>query len=71
MGNPFTEGGAATSGALGMFAVRAAASADYAITPNIVATVTPISFAFSPAKDGLRSSSILQIDFMAGIGYRM
>jgi hypothetical protein len=73
MGNPFTESGGGTSGALGMLAVRVAASADYAITPNIVATVTPISFAYSPAKDGLRDdvSSILQIDFMLGVGYRM
>ena len=73
MGNPFTESGASTSGALGMLAVRVAASADYAITPNVVATVTPISFAFSPAKEGLREdvSSILQIDFMLGVGYRM
>ncbi|HEU4610631.1 MAG TPA: hypothetical protein VFS15_01085 [Kofleriaceae bacterium] len=73
MGNPFTNNGGGTSGALGMLAVRVAASADYAITPNIVATVTPISFAFSPAKEGLRDdvSSILQIDFMLGVGYRM
>jgi hypothetical protein len=73
MGNPFTQDGGGTSGALGMFALRIAASADYALTPNVVATVTPISFAFSPAKSGLRDdvSSIMQIDFMVGIGYRM
>ena len=73
MGNPFTQNGGGTSGALGMLAVRVAASADYAITPNLVATVTPISFAYSPAKQGLRAdvSSILQIDFMLGVGYRM
>lgn len=71
MGNPFTENGSGTSGSLGMFAVRVGASADYAITPNVVATVTPISFAFSPAKSGLVASSILQIDIMLGVGYRM
>jgi hypothetical protein len=71
MGNPFTENGSGTSGSLGMFAVRVGASADYAITPNVVATVTPISFAYSPAKAGLAASSILQIDIMLGVGYRM
>jgi len=46
---------------------------DYAITPNIVATLTPIAFGYSPAKEGLRSdiSSILRLDVMAGVGYRM
>ena len=73
MGNPFTQNGAATSGALTMLAVRVAASADYAITPNIVATVMPIAFSFSPAKSGLRDdvSSITRLDFMLGVGYRM
>ena len=73
MGNPFTEGGASASGALSMLAVRAAASLDYAITPNIVATLTPIAFGYSPAKEGLRSDigSILRLDVMAGVGYRM
>jgi hypothetical protein len=73
MGNPFTEGGAATSGALTMFQLRVAASADYAITPNLVATVTPIAFSFAPAKKGLREDikSITRLDFMLGIGYRM
>jgi tetratricopeptide (TPR) repeat protein len=73
MGNPFTEGGAATSGALTMLAVRVGVSADYAITPNLVATVMPIAFSFSPAKTGLRedASSITRLDFMLGVGYRM
>lgn len=73
MGNPFTEGGAATSGALTMLAVRVGASADYAITPNLIATVMPIAFSFSPAKTGLRedASSITRLDFMVGLGYRM
>jgi hypothetical protein len=73
MGNPFTENGAAASGSLGMFALRVAASADYALTPNIVATVTPLSVSYSPAKEGLREdvSSILRLEFMLGVGYRM
>jgi hypothetical protein len=73
MGNPFTNNGAGTSGSLGMFALRVAASADYAITPNIVATATPLSFSYSPAKEGLRSdvSSIMRLEFLLGVGYRM
>lgn len=73
MGNPFTENGAATSGALAMFALRVAASADYEITPNLIGTVTPLAFSYSPAKAGLRNdiSAITRIDFMLGIGYRM
>jgi len=71
MGSPFTEGGAGTSGSLAMFAVRGGLSVDYAITPNLAATVTPIAVTYSPAKDGLVFSSIMRLDFMLGIGYRM
>jgi hypothetical protein len=72
-GNPFTNNGAATTGALGMLAVRAALSGDYAITPNLIATLVPIAFEYSPAKSGLRDDikSILSLDFMLGLGYRM
>ncbi|HEY0990855.1 MAG TPA: hypothetical protein VGD80_27565 [Kofleriaceae bacterium] len=65
--------GRMTSGALTMFHLRAALSADYAFTPNIVGTVTPIAFTFSPAKSGLEPTikNITSIDFMLGIGYRM
>jgi tetratricopeptide (TPR) repeat protein len=72
-GNPFTNNGAATTGALGMLAVRGAVAADYAFTPNLVATVTPFAIEYSPAKSGLRDdiSSIINLDFMVGLGYRM
>jgi hypothetical protein len=72
-GNPFTMNGASTTGALTTFAVRAAVSADYAITDNIMATVTPFAFTYSPAKTGLRDDikSLTRIDFMLGVGYRM
>jgi hypothetical protein len=64
---------AMTSGALTMFHVRVAASVDYAFTPNIVGTVTPIAFSYSPPKEGLDDTikRITSIDFMLGIGYRM
>jgi tetratricopeptide (TPR) repeat protein len=70
--SPFTAN-APTSGALSMFHLRAALSADYAITPNILVTATPIAFTYSPPKEGLTDeiTSITSIDFMVGIGYRM
>jgi len=70
--SPFTDF-AATSGTLSMPHVRVGVSADFAITNNVIATVAPIAFSFSPAKEGLRSdiSSITSLDFMVGLGYRM
>jgi tetratricopeptide (TPR) repeat protein len=70
--SPFT-GGNVTSGALSMFHVRGALSADYAITPNVVLTFAPVAFTYSPPKAGLVADikSITSIDFaMVGIGYR-
>lgn len=71
-GNPFTNGGAAATGPLSVFHVRGAVSGDYAVTPNLVLTVTPIAFAYSPAPAGFVSSasSLTTMSFLAGIGYR-
>jgi len=65
--------GRSTSGALPMLHVRAALSGDYAITPNVVLTLTPIAFTYSPPVDGLDESidSITSLDFLVGLGYRM
>jgi len=70
--SPFTSF-APTSGALPMFHLRLGVSADFAITPNIVATVAPLAFSFSPPATGLRDDikSIRALDFMVGLGYRM
>ena len=70
--SPFTDF-AATSGTLSMPHVRIGVSADYAITNNLIATLAPIAFSYSPAKTGLRAdiTAITAIDFMVGIGYRM
>jgi hypothetical protein len=70
--SPFTAF-APTSGALPMFHLRVGVSADLAITPNIVATVAPIAFSYSPPPSGLRDDikSITAVDFMVGLGYRM
>ncbi len=71
-GNPFTNMGAPASGALSTFHARVAASADYAVTPNLVITVTPLAFAYSPAPSGFDESisSLTTLSFMAGVGYR-
>jgi hypothetical protein len=70
--SPFTSF-APTSGALPMFHLRLAVSADYAITPNVIATVVPLAFSYSPPAAGLRDDikSIRALDFMLGLGYRM
>lgn len=67
--SPFTGGNATEGGALAMFHVRAGAAFDYAVTPNIVATV-PLALSFSPKKEGL-AANVMSFDFMVGVGYRM
>ena len=70
--NPFTESGqAAEGGALTMLHVRAAAAAEYALTPQISLWASPLTFGYSPAKAGLMADSIIQLAFLAGAGYRM
>jgi len=71
-GNPFTQNGAPTSGALGMLAVRVGVAGDYMVTPNVLITLSP-AFTYSPAKDGLRSEikSLTRLDLMLGVGYKM
>ena len=71
--SPFT-GGSMTTGALTMFHLRGAVTGEYAFTPNVLLTVTPVAFTYSPPKQGLAEDikSITSIDFaMVGIGYRM
>ncbi len=71
--DPMTGVPRETDGPLPMFHLRIGVSADYAITPNIVATATPLTFSYSPAKSGLEKSigAITALDFMIGLGYRM
>lgn len=72
MGNPFTEGGNPASGALTAFAVRGAASVDYAVTPNVLVSATPFAFSYSPAPAGFKSEipSLTIMSFMVGVGYQ-
>lgn len=70
--NPFTMGGQATSGgALTMFHLRAGASAEYSIIPSVTVWASPITFGYSPAKEGLVADSIIQLSFLAGFGYKL
>lgn len=68
----FTDSAPAT-GALTMFHLRVGASAEFAVTPNLIVTAPSLAFSYSPPKDGLAKSitAITTIDFMVGIGYRM
>ncbi|MEO8701855.1 MAG: hypothetical protein ABI867_17555 [Kofleriaceae bacterium] len=73
--SPFTEF-QEVKGTVSMPHVRVGISADYAITPNFIATLAPLAFSYSPGKQGLQTDgekikSITAIDFMVGIGYRM
>ncbi len=73
LGNPFTVGGAPTTGALSMPLVRFGLSGEYAVTKNLAAAVTPIAFSFSPSKEGMKDeiSSLTRLEFTVGLGYRM
>lgn len=71
-GNPFTNAGAAATGPLSTFHARVAVSGDYAVTPNLVITATPIAFGYSPAPTGFAStiSSLTTLSFLVGLGYQ-
>jgi hypothetical protein len=71
-GNPFTDMGLPATGPLAAFMIRAAVSADYAITPNVIVTATPLAFSYSPAPSGFQSSisALSTLSFLAGVGYR-
>jgi hypothetical protein len=68
-GNPFTDDFSPAS--FSMFSFRLGVSADYAFTPNVVATVTPFSLAFSPAPEEAFMDSLVEINLLVGVGYRM
>lgn len=67
-GNPIVVGHQAGSFMLSSVALGVAA--DYEITPNIVATVSPLNLAVSPGTDGMYAGSLREIDMVVGIGYR-
>ena len=71
-GNPFTTDGSPATGSLSTFLARVAASAEYAVTNNIIVTATPFAFAYAPAPSGFLSSisSLTTLSFLVGVGYR-
>ncbi len=72
-GNPFTAGGAETTGALGVFNIRIGLGAEYAITNNIVASASPVIYSYSPAPSDMRADidSLTRFELMVGVGYRL
>jgi hypothetical protein len=68
-GNALTDD--ATAGAFTMPSVRLGVAAEYAVMPNLVATVAPLGVGFSPASDRLAFRSLTQLDVLVGLGYRM
>lgn len=66
MGNPITTDGSAKAAT--RLNVRVGVAADYEITPNIVATLQPFAFAFSPG--GGKIDALREIDILVGVGYR-
>jgi len=71
-GNPFTVGGAPATGPLGTFFTRLALSVDYAVTPDVLVTATPLALSYSPAPAGFMSSisSLTTLSVLVGVGYR-
>lgn len=71
-GNPFTMSGqAADGGALTMFHLRAGAAVEYSVARSVSLWASPITFGYSPSKAGLIPDSIIQLSFLAGLGYRL
>lgn len=69
-GNPFTDGGAKTSGPLSMPHLRAAVGADYELGGGLVVTVTP-AFSYTKAGKELddRIDAITRFDVLVGLAY--
>lgn len=67
-GNPIST--SREAGSFTLPSIRLGVAADYELAPNIAATVSPLSLAFSPGADGMYASSLREIDIVVGIGYR-
>jgi len=67
-GNPIVADHRARSFMLSSAAVGLAA--DYELTRNIVATVSPLNFAVSAGTDGMVPGSLRELDVVIGLGYR-
>ncbi len=69
---PFTND-RATTGALPMFLAHVSVAVEVALTSNLFAVLVPAALSYSPPPAGLRDDikSIIAIDVMIGIGYRI
>jgi hypothetical protein len=67
-GNPLSKSRMAGSFTLPHF--RLGLAADYEITPNVIATVAPISVGFAPGSSDMYASSLLDLQFAVAVGYR-
>jgi hypothetical protein len=67
-GNPISTNHEADSFMLP--SIRLGVAADYELAPNLAATISPLSLAFSPGGDRMYASSLREIDVVVGIGYR-
>jgi hypothetical protein len=72
-GSVFLPDDTMATGALGMFNLRAGIGAEYLLTENLVLSISPFVYSYSPAKEGLRAEvdKFVRIDFIAGLGYRL
>jgi hypothetical protein len=43
---------------------------DYEIAGGVTATLSPLSVALSKGADGMYASSLREVDFVVGLGYR-
>lgn len=71
-GNPFLDEGELADGAIGLFHMRGALGAEYAITPNFVINAQPLVYSYSKS-DPLRVDieSISRFEVLVGAGYKM
>lgn len=67
-GNPISINHEA--GSFTLPSIRLGVAAEYELAPNIAATLSPLSLAFSPGADGMYANSLREIDIVVGIGYR-
>lgn len=72
-GNPYTVGGAPTSGPISTFTLRAALGADIALSQHLFVSLTPLVFAVSPPRAGLRGEidRIRRLGVLAGLSIRL
>jgi hypothetical protein len=72
-GSVFLPADMMNTNALSMLHLRVGIGAEYPIAQNLVLSVSPLVFSYSPAKAGMDASveQFVRVDFIAGLGYRM